>query len=175
MGKQRKASVLQMLASLVKKRSLGWNVVVIAKAKVPILKFQTAHGAFNVDISINQSNGLESLKTIRELLEAAELKPGAVEAAKADRQKGKGHRPPASALRSEKEEENIQVARSLGPARCLIFVIKSLLKHRGMNEVFTGGLGSYSIICIVISFLQVRALSRLVSDDAHTTLFSCIR
>jgi non-canonical poly(A) RNA polymerase PAPD5/7 len=41
-----------------------------------------------------------------------------------------------------------------GAARCLILLVKMFLLQRGMNEVFTGGLGSYSIICLVISFLQ---------------------
>ena len=40
-------------------------------------------------------------------------------------------------------------------SRQLIMVVKALLSQRHLNEVFNGGLGSYSIICIVISFLQV--------------------
>jgi non-canonical poly(A) RNA polymerase PAPD5/7 len=39
--------------------------------------------------------------------------------------------------------------------RPLILIVKSYLSQRGMNEVYKGGLGSYSIICLVISFLQV--------------------
>lgn len=38
----------------------------------------------------------------------------------------------------------------------LVLVIKAFLNQRGMNEVYSGGLGSYSVICLVISFLQVR-------------------
>ena len=40
-------------------------------------------------------------------------------------------------------------------ARQLIMVVKAFLSQRSLNEVFTGGLGSYSVICLVISFLQV--------------------
>lgn len=40
--------------------------------------------------------------------------------------------------------------------RPMILVVKSFLSQRSMNEVFTGGLGSYSIVCIIVSFLQVR-------------------
>ncbi|KTW30289.1 hypothetical protein T552_00764 [Pneumocystis carinii B80] len=36
----------------------------------------------------------------------------------------------------------------------LVMFIKHFLNMRGLNEVFLGGLGSYSIICLVISFLQ---------------------
>lgn len=44
-------------------------------------------------------------------------------------------------------------------ARQLIMVVKAFLSQRSMNEVFTGGLGSYSVICMVISFLQVSKTS----------------
>ena len=39
--------------------------------------------------------------------------------------------------------------------RPLVLVIKSFLNQRSMNEVFSGGLGSYSIVCLATSFLQV--------------------
>jgi non-canonical poly(A) RNA polymerase PAPD5/7 len=53
----------------------------------------------------------------------------------------------------EKEEEIQYVDH--GVARSLVLLVKAFLGQRGMNEVFTGGLGSYSIICLVVSFLQV--------------------
>lgn len=34
-------------------------------------------------------------------------------------------------------------------------IVKAFLAQRGLHEVFSGGLGSYSVICLVISFLQV--------------------
>jgi non-canonical poly(A) RNA polymerase PAPD5/7 len=37
----------------------------------------------------------------------------------------------------------------------MILVVKAFLSQRSMNEVYSGGLGSYSVICLVISFLQV--------------------
>ncbi|XP_073703936.1 terminal nucleotidyltransferase 4A-like [Garra rufa] len=37
----------------------------------------------------------------------------------------------------------------------LIFVLKQFLLQRDLNEVFTGGIGSYSLILMVISFLQL--------------------
>lgn len=51
--------------------------------------------------------------------------------------------------------------------RPLIFIVKAYLNQRGMNEVYKGGLGSYSIICMVISFLQV-GYSQAQSFLAHT-------
>ncbi|PVF95943.1 Nucleotidyltransferase [Serendipita vermifera] len=47
----------------------------------------------------------------------------------------------------------------------LILIIKSYLNQRGMNEVFKGGLGSYSIICMAISFLQLHPKIRLGEID----------
>jgi non-canonical poly(A) RNA polymerase PAPD5/7 len=41
--------------------------------------------------------------------------------------------------------------------RPLVIIIKSYLNQRGMNEVYKGGLGSYSIILMAISFLQARS------------------
>lgn len=40
-------------------------------------------------------------------------------------------------------------------ARYLILIIKQMLMQRYLNEVHTGGLGSYAILILVISFLQV--------------------
>ena len=37
----------------------------------------------------------------------------------------------------------------------LIFVLKQFLLQRDLNEVFTGGISSYSLILMIISFLQV--------------------
>lgn len=37
----------------------------------------------------------------------------------------------------------------------LIFILKQFLLQRDLNEVFTGGIGSYSLTLMAISFLQV--------------------
>lgn len=38
----------------------------------------------------------------------------------------------------------------------LVLVLKQFLAQRDMNEVYRGGLSSYSLILMVVSFLQVR-------------------
>lgn len=38
----------------------------------------------------------------------------------------------------------------------LVFVLKQFLVQRDMNEVFYGGISTYSLIYMVVSFLQVR-------------------
>jgi non-canonical poly(A) RNA polymerase PAPD5/7 len=37
----------------------------------------------------------------------------------------------------------------------LVMVLKQFLLQRDLNEVWTGGIGSYSLILMVVSFLQV--------------------
>ena len=70
-------------------------------------------GKLNVDISLNQTNGISAGRIINQYLD---ILPG---------------------------------------ARQLVLVVKAFLSQRSMNEVYTGGLGSYAVICMVISFLQV--------------------
>lgn len=51
----------------------------------------------------------------------------------------------------------------------LILVLKQFLLQRDLNEVFTGGISSYSLILMAISFLQVSASPR----DARTPCPRC--
>jgi len=109
--------VLHALANTLKRAEITSKVTVISKAKVPIVKFVTNHGHLNVDISVNQGNGVKAGKIINGFL---------------------------------------QHMRGCGLVlRCLIVIVKAFLNQRGMNEVYTGGLGSYSIVCLAISFLQM--------------------
>ncbi|POW18094.1 hypothetical protein PSHT_06199 [Puccinia striiformis] len=146
--------------------NIGQEVVVIAKAKVPIIKFKTIFGNINVDISINQSNGIVAMKKVTELLD--DICAISHEFVKPKSSNRKNHKDTASSgekeeienlhdgEEEEEEEKKItKIVNELGAAKCLILVVKSVLKQRGMNEVYTGGLGSYSIICLVVSFLQL--------------------
>ena len=40
--------------------------------------------------------------------------------------------------------------------RPLSLIVKHLLALRNLNEVFSGGIGGYAIVCLVVSFLQVK-------------------
>jgi non-canonical poly(A) RNA polymerase PAPD5/7 len=126
-----KKQILYTLARILKKAQITDQVTVVAKAKVPILKFVTRTvlsygrrhldlGHIPVDISINQENGLVAGSVIKRFL--AEI-----------------------------------------PAiRPIVLAIKLFLSQRGINEVFTGGLGSYSVVLLVISFLQVGSLQNSI-------------
>lgn len=159
MMKDAKSKILYRLAPLLREQNIGHDVVVIAKAKVPIIKFKTIFGNFQVDISINQSNGLVALEKVNELLDDVKYLSKDLRAEQRDYQHSRNHskrRNEETKSEMDEDEEAIcRVVEELGAAKCMILVIKSVLKQRGMNEVYSGGLGSYSIICLVISFLQL--------------------
>jgi DNA polymerase sigma len=48
--------------------------------------------------------------------------------------------------------------RALPPLRPLVLVIKAMLKEAGLNEVFTGGLSSYSLVNMVVAHLQAEGM-----------------
>jgi non-canonical poly(A) RNA polymerase PAPD5/7 len=132
-----KSTVLHLLANTLKRNGITSHVTIIAKAKVPIVKFVTTHGRFKVDISINQGNGLVSGKIISGFLK--DMFPSA-------------NGGESKALRS------------------LVMVTKAFLSQRSMNEVYTGGLGSYSIVCLAVSFLQMHPKIRRGEIDPDKNL-----
>lgn len=127
-----KVNVLRTLANVIKRARIASKVTIIAKAKVPIIKFVTIHGRINVDISINQGNGIVAGDIVNGFLN--------------------GMRGCGFALRS------------------LVIIAKAFLNQRGMNEVYTGGLGSYSIVCLAVSFLQMHPKIRRGEIDAEQNL-----
>lgn len=48
----------------------------------------------------------------------------------------------------------------------LVLVLKQFLLQRDLNEVFTGGIGSYSLFLMAVSFLQV-SLMKSITVDAN--------
>ncbi|KAG1863628.1 hypothetical protein DFJ58DRAFT_774208 [Suillus subalutaceus] len=127
-----KVNVLRTLANVIKRARIASKVTLIAKAKVPIIKFVTIYGRLNVDISINQGNGVVAGDIVNGFLN--------------------GMRGCGFALRS------------------LIIIAKAFLNQRSMNEVYTGGLGSYSIVCLAVSFLQMHPKIRRGEIDAEKNL-----
>ncbi|BEI83741.1 hypothetical protein CcaverHIS002_0403450 [Cutaneotrichosporon cavernicola] len=124
------ANFLTNLSVVLRNSGIADKIALVLGAKVPIIKFVTRpqYGNIPVDISFNQTNGIDSGKIITHYLDAL---PG---------------------------------------ARELITVVKYFLSQRQMNEVFTGGLGSYSVICLVISFMQMHPKLRRAEMDAQRNL-----
>jgi non-canonical poly(A) RNA polymerase PAPD5/7 len=58
----------------------------------------------------------------------------------------------------------------------LVMVLKHFLLERDLNEVFTGGISSYSLILLTISFLQVvKTHSFFFSFFKFCSVYSCTR
>ncbi|WVO14869.1 hypothetical protein L204_102508 [Cryptococcus depauperatus] len=123
-----KQRLLAELGKALRQADITDVVAIIAKARVPIIKFVTLEGKINVDISLNTTNGVSAGKIINQYLD---LLPG---------------------------------------SRQLILVVKSFLSQRSMNEVYTGGLGSYAVICMVISFLQLHPKLRRAEINPQANL-----
>lgn len=55
------------------------------------------------------------------------------------------------------------------PLRPLVLYIKSVLRERNLNEVFTGGMGSYSVVNIVMAYLQQQGHNVVQAYDIGST------
>ncbi|KAL0057784.1 hypothetical protein AAF712_015568 [Marasmius tenuissimus] len=152
-----KQQVLRLIADTMRRKGIADNIQIVAKAKVPIVKFVARHGLIPVDISINQPNGVGGAKIINGFLH--DMHVGAVEGKQ--KQKQNGQRSQIDAL------PNGSGSMAL---RSLVLITKMFLSQRGMNEVYTGGLGSYSIVCLVISFLQMHPKIRRGEIDPDKNL-----
>lgn len=106
-------NALYKLTSYIRSNGLGIEVVPIAKAKVPIIKFVDPKTKIHIDVSFERTNGLTAAKLIIEWIRTT---PG---------------------------------------LRELVLIIKQFLASRRLNEVHTGGLGGFAIICLVYAFLKL--------------------
>ena len=89
------------------------GVVVIAKAKVPIVKFPDKMTGIKVDISFENDSGIIANKTFEQWKQQYPAMP------------------------------------------VVVVLVKQLLAMRGLNEVYTGGIGGFTTICLVVSMMQL--------------------
>lgn len=109
---------------------------------------------------MNQQNGVDAAVRVKELLDSFSY------SAEEELPLNKATNGKVQGAKEEGElTEEVQVDH--GVARSLVLLVKAFLNQRGMNEVFTGGLGSYSIICLVVSFLQVCGVPPLCSSSTE--------
>nr|3NYB_A Chain A, Poly(A) RNA polymerase protein 2 [Saccharomyces cerevisiae] len=121
LGGKESRNNLYSLASHLKKKNLATEVEVVAKARVPIIKFVEPHSGIHIAVSFERTNGIEAAKLIREWLDDT---PG---------------------------------------LRELVLIVKQFLHARRLNNVHTGGLGGFSIICLVFSFLHMHP--RIITNE----------
>lgn len=116
-------------SGIVKKGTL----TVIAKAKVPIIKFVDDRTGIKVDISFENDSGLRAIDTF---------------------------------MRWKDQYPEMPL---------LVMIIKQFLAMRGLNEVFNGGLGGFTIICLVVSMLQLMPENQRKSEDAASQYGKLLR
>ena len=107
-------SSLHRFAGYLRKTSIAKpdSIIVIAHAKVPLVKFVDRMTSIKVDISFENKTGLVANATFRAWKDQFPAMP------------------------------------------FLVTVIKQFLMMRGLNEVVDGGLGGFSVTCLVTSLLQ---------------------
>ena len=110
------------------KLALNDNIEVIAKAKVPLVKYVDRLTGLKVDISFENSTGLIANSTFLEWKNQFPAMP------------------------------------------ILVTLIKQFLAMRSLNEPVTGGIGGFSVICLVVSLLQhlPEIQSRSMRSEHHT-------
>lgn len=106
------AEGLRALALALTRRGLGAKVALIAKARIPIVKFEEAASGFAFDVSFDVANGPAAAAWMRAQMAA------------------------------------------LPPLRPLSLVLKAFLQQRELNEVYTGGVGSYAMVVMLIAHLR---------------------
>ncbi|KAJ3809281.1 hypothetical protein F5876DRAFT_44196, partial [Lentinula aff. lateritia] len=117
------------------------SIEVIERAQVPIVKFKSVYGLVPIDLSLNQSNGIAGASFFRQFLFDG----------------------PNNQLRLMTDEGTLAF-------RSLVLILKILLESRGLEQVFSGGLSSYSVMCLVLSHLQLNPLARQGRHSSKTFL-----
>lgn len=103
------------LADRLLRKGVASKMQVIAKARVPIIKFEACPSGINFDVSFDVANG-----------------------------------PQAAGLVS-------QLVSQWPPMKALVLLLKVFLQQRELNEVYSGGIGSYALLTMVASYLQLHA------------------
>ncbi|KAK3037945.1 hypothetical protein RJ639_031836, partial [Escallonia herrerae] len=120
---------LHALSRALSQRGVAKKIQVIAKARVPIIKFVEKRSGVAFDISFDVDNG-------------------------------------------PKAAEFIQDAISKWPQlRPLCLILKVFLQQRELNEVYSGGIGSYALLAMLIAMLRLDVVLRKVVVHISRFLF----
>ncbi|XP_073006870.1 uncharacterized protein [Typha latifolia] len=104
---------LYALARALSQRSIVRKMQVIAKARVPIVKFVEKRSGLAFDISFDVDSGPKAADFIKDAV------------------------------------------KKLPPLRPLCLILKVFLQQRELNEVYSGGIGSYALLTMLITHLQM--------------------
>ncbi|XP_078168736.1 nucleotidyltransferase family protein isoform X2 [Carex rostrata] len=114
---------LKALAKALTQQKVATKMQVIAKARVPIVKFVERTSKIAFDISFDLDGGPKAADFIKDAV------------------------------------------RKLPPLRPLSLILKVFLQQRELNEVFSGGIGSYALLSMLIAYLQIHW--RTQDSQAH--------
>ncbi|PIN08919.1 DNA polymerase sigma [Handroanthus impetiginosus] len=103
---------LQALSRALSQRGIAKKIQVIAKARVPIIKFVEKKSGVAFDISFDVYNGPKAAEFIKDAVS------------------------------------------KWPPLRPLCLILKVFLQQRELNEVYTGGIGSYALLSMLIAMLR---------------------
>ncbi|KAL2466826.1 Nucleotidyltransferase family protein [Abeliophyllum distichum] len=103
---------LQALSRALSQRGIAKKIQVIARARVPIIKFVEKKSGVSFDISFDVPNGPKGAEYITDAIS------------------------------------------KWPPLRPLCLILKVFLQQRELNEVYTGGIGSYALLVMLIAMLQ---------------------
>ena len=112
-GARSPAVCLKALALSLSRKGMASDIQLIAKARVPIVKFIEKRSGVQFDISFDVANGPASAEIVR------------------------------------------ANTRRFPALRPLVTVLKAFLQQRALNEVYSGGIGSYALLCMVMAHLQL--------------------
>ncbi|KAL5715512.1 polynucleotide adenylyltransferase [Ranunculus cassubicifolius] len=101
------------LSRALSSKGIAKKIQVIAKARVPIIKFVEKRSGVNFDISFDVHNGPKAAVFIKEAIS------------------------------------------KIPPLRPLCMILKVFLQQRELNEVYSGGIGSYALLSMLIAQLQL--------------------
>ncbi|XP_047962574.1 terminal nucleotidyltransferase 4B-like isoform X2 [Salvia hispanica] len=105
---------LQALSRALSQRGIAKKMQVIARARVPIIKFVEKKSGFAFDISFDVHNGPKAAEFIKDAVS------------------------------------------KWPPLKPLCLILKVFLQQRELNEVYTGGIGSYALLSMLIAMLRTQ-------------------
>ncbi|KAH6778431.1 Nucleotidyltransferase family protein [Perilla frutescens var. hirtella] len=105
---------LQALSRALSQRGIAKKIQVIAKARVPIIKFVEKKSGVAFDISFDVYNGPKAAEFIKDAVS------------------------------------------KWPPLKPLCLILKVFLQQRELNEVYTGGIGSYALLSMLIAMLRTQ-------------------
>ncbi|MCL7036102.1 hypothetical protein MKW94_027898 [Papaver nudicaule] len=113
---------LNALSKALSQRGIAKKIQVIAKARVPIIKFIERESGVSFDISFDVENGPKAAEFIKDAIT------------------------------------------KMPPLRPLCLILKVFLQQRELNEVYSGGIGSYTLLSMLIAQLQLHWKGQYVQD-----------